>query len=68
MSATATLLATSMLLSALDRATSIGLALKKAQDEGRDITDAELDAAVAADDKAKAELDAAIATARASGA
>lgn len=65
MSATSTLLITSMLLSALDRAAAIGATLKKAQEEGRDVTEAELDAAQAADDAAAAALDAAIAKAKA---
>ena len=58
------LLLTSALISALDQATKIGTTLAQAQKEGRDVTDAELDLAVAQDDAARAQLDAAIAKAR----
>jgi len=56
-----------LLLGLLDRASTIGALFAKAQSEGRDITDAELDALVADDDAARAALDAAIAKARAGG-
>ena len=62
--ATNALVATNALLSLLDRATAISTVLAKAQAEGRDVSDAELDVAVAQDDAAKANLDAAIAKAR----
>ena len=58
------LVATNALLSLLDRATAISTVLAKAQAEGRDVSDAELDVAVAQDDAARANLDAAIAKAR----
>ena len=57
-------LAIQLLLGLLDRATAIGALLKQAEDEGRDISDAELDALAAADDQARAALVAAIAAAR----
>ena len=63
--ATNALVATNALLSLLDRATAISTVLAKAQAEGRDVSDAELDVAVAQDDAARANLDAAIAKARA---
>ncbi len=53
-----------ILLPLIDRAGAIVTLLNKAQGEGRDITDAELDKLFANDDQAKAALDAAIKAAR----
>ena len=53
-----------LLIAALSRANEIGVLLRQAKAEGRDITDAELDAMAVKDDIAKASLDAAIAKAR----
>lgn len=53
-----------LLLGLLDRAAAIGQLLGKAKAENRDITEAELDALVADDDKARAALKAAIDKAR----
>lgn len=53
-----------VLLPLLDRAGAIGALISKAQGEGRDVTDAELDALFANDNAAKAALDAAIAASR----
>ena len=53
-----------LLLGLLDRASAIGALLSKAQGEGRDITDAELDALSGEYDAAKAKLLADIAAAR----
>jgi hypothetical protein len=53
-----------LLLGLLDRANAIGALISKAKAEGRDVTDAELDALVAQDDAARAALVAAIAKAR----
>lgn len=55
-----------LLFGLLDRASAIGALLTKAKGEGRDITDAELDALAAEDDAARAALVAAIAKRRAS--
>lgn len=49
-----------VLLPLLDRAGAIGALISKAQGEGRDVTDAELDALFSDDDAAKAALDKAI--------
>ncbi len=57
-------LAVSLLLGLLDRATQIGALIKTAQSEGRDITSAELDTLVAADDAARKALNDAIAAAK----
>jgi hypothetical protein len=56
--------AVDLLLGLLDRASAIGTLLAKANTEGRDVTDAELDALAAGDDAARAALDAAIKKAR----
>lgn len=53
-----------LLLGLLDRATAIGALISKAQAEGRDISDAELDALAASDDKARDALVKAIAAAK----
>jgi hypothetical protein len=60
-----TALAVDLILGLIDRANAIGGLIGKAQAEGRDITDAELDALAAGDDAAKIALAAAIAKARA---
>jgi len=54
-----------LLFGLLDRAQSIGALLTKAQAEGRDVTQEELDALAAADDLARVGLVDAIAKARA---
>jgi len=59
------LLAVNVLLPLLQQASTIGAMIQKAQAEGRDLTEAELNSIVAADDAAKAALAAAIAKARA---
>lgn len=51
----------------LARLGEIGSLIQKARDEGRDVTDAELDDLRAKDDAAKATLDALIAAKRAGG-
>lgn len=53
-----------ILLPLLDRASTISALLNKANAEGRDVSDAEIDAAFADDNAAKAALDAAIKTER----
>ena len=58
------LLLLNVLIPLLDKANQIGVLLAKAHAEGRDVTDAELDALVAGDDAAKAALAAAILKAR----
>lgn len=58
-------LAIQLLLGLLDRATQIGALISKAQAEKRDITPAELDQLVAADDAAKKALQDAIDKAKA---
>jgi len=58
-------LAIQLLLGLVDRAAAISALLTTAKAENRDVTQAELDALVAADDVAKAALDAAIKAARA---
>jgi len=57
-------LAIQLLLGLLDRASAIGDLLKKAKDEGRDLTEAEIDKLVEEDDAAKEALEEAIAKAR----
>jgi hypothetical protein len=54
-------LAIQVLFGLLDRASAIGALIKQAQAEGRDVTDAELNALATADDAARAALVAAIA-------
>jgi len=58
-------IALTLLISALNHASEIGALIQKARDEGRDVTDAELDGLRAKDDQAKADLTVAIAKARA---
>ena len=53
-------LAINMLLGLLDRATQIGALISTAKRTGVDITQAQLDALMAADDKARADLQKAI--------
>lgn len=55
------LLLTQLLLQAATQVQQFGALLAKAHAEGRDVTDDELNALVAADDAAKARLDALIA-------
>ncbi len=57
-------IAVQLILGLLDRASAIGGLLKQAQTEGRDITDAELDALAVDDDAAAKALKDAIAAAR----
>jgi hypothetical protein len=59
--ATNALIATTLLLDALQKAAQIGASLRKAEAEGRDISDAELDELRAIDDQARQRLVAAIA-------
>lgn len=56
------------MLGLLDRASQIGTLITTARGEGRDVTDAELDALVADDKKARKDLVAAIAAAKLEGA
>lgn len=56
-----------LLLGLLDRAAAIGTLITTARKEGRDITDAELDALVDADDAARADLVSAIERAKLEG-
>ena len=49
-----------LLITALNRASEIGLLIDRARSEGRDVTEAELDALFSQDDAARAELQAAI--------
>ena len=56
-----------LLLALIDRTAQIGALIAKAQSEGRDITSAELNTLVAADDAAKKELQDAIAKAKSEG-
>jgi hypothetical protein len=58
-------LAIELILGLLDRASAIGALISRAQAEGRDVTDAELDSLAAGDDAAKIALASAIAKARA---
>jgi len=60
-------LAVQLLLGLLDRASSITALIQQAQASGKDITQAQLDALVADDDKARKALADAIAAARAGG-
>jgi hypothetical protein len=53
-------MAIDLVLQLLDRATEIGALISRAKGEGRDITQAEIDSLVSADDAAKAKLAAAI--------
>jgi RNA:NAD 2'-phosphotransferase (TPT1/KptA family) len=53
-------IAITLLLGLLDRAAVIGSVINAARTEGRDLTQAEIDLVVAADDKARNELVAAI--------
>jgi hypothetical protein len=57
-------LALTLLISLLSKSQEISALIKQAKGEGRDISDAELDGLVAADDAARAELVAAIEAAR----
>lgn len=57
--------AIALLLGLIDRAAAWGAVIAKAQAEGRDLTEAEVDAFASADDAAKTALEAAIAKARA---
>lgn len=57
-------LAVTLALNLVDRAAAIGALVRKAQAEGRDVTDAELDELEAADDAARGELADAIEQAR----
>jgi hypothetical protein len=56
--------AITLLLGLIDRAAAWGAVIAKAQAEGRELTEAEVDAFAAADDAAKAELEEAIRKAR----
>ena len=58
-------LALTLIIQLLNRSGEISALIAKARGEGRDITEAELDALVSADDLARAELEAAIAARRA---
>ena len=53
-------LATGLLLSLVDRAAGVSALLQNAKAENRDVTSAELDTLVAADDKARDALEKAI--------
>lgn len=57
-------LALDLVIALLSRASEVSAAIKKAQAEGRDLTDAELDSFVAANDEARAALVEAIARAK----
>jgi hypothetical protein len=59
-----TALALQVLITLLQQSQTLSNLVAKAQAEGRDLTDAEVDSVVAADDAAKAELAAAIVKAR----
>jgi hypothetical protein len=59
--------AITLLLGLIDRAAAWGAVIAKAQAEGRELTEEEVDAFVTADDDAKARLESAIALARAQG-
>ena len=58
-------LALTLIIALLNRSGEISALIAKARGEGRDITNAELDAIVTADDLARAELEAAIEVRRA---
>lgn len=57
-------LALSALIALLSRSAEISALIARARGEGRDVSEAELDGLVAADDLARAELEAAIRKAR----
>ena len=57
-------IAIQLLLGLLDRASAIGALISKARADKRDISDAELDALMAADDAARAALEKTIAAAK----
>jgi hypothetical protein len=57
-------MAITLLLGLIDRAAAWGAVIAKAQAEGRELTEAEVDAFAAADDVAKAALEKAIRDAR----
>lgn len=67
MSAANTLLALELIDSLLARAASVNTTILTARKEGRDVSDAEIDAAVSGDDLATATLAAAIAKAKSEG-
>lgn len=54
-----------LLITALNRASEIGMLIDRARREGRDVSEAELDALFAQDDAARDELQAAIDAAKA---
>lgn len=60
-------LALQLLFGLLDRAHAVGALINKAQAEGRDVSDAELDQLAAGDDQAKKALTDAIAARRSGG-
>ena len=60
-------LAITLLLGLIDRAAAYGALISKAKAEGRDVSEAELDALASEDDQARKELEAAIAKRRAGG-
>jgi hypothetical protein len=57
-------MAITLLLGLLDRAAAWGAVISKARDEGRELTEAEVDAFASADDAAKEALEEAIRKAR----
>ena len=61
---TAALALITLILQYSDKLSQMATLLAKAHSEGRDVTDAELDALFSDDDKARAALDAAIAAAK----
>ena len=67
MAASNALIITQLLIQAMEQATQFGALLRKVQSEGRDVSDAELDEAVARYDTARQQLDADIARAKAEG-
>lgn len=60
-------LAITLLISALNHASEIGALISRARAEGRDVSDAEIDALLAQDDAAKAKLAAHIQQAKSEG-
>lgn len=60
-------LALTLIITLLNRSTEISALIQKARGQGRDLTDAELDGLVTADDLARAELEEAIRARRAAG-
>lgn len=62
-----TLIAIDLVLGLMDRAAAVTEVIKRAQSEGRDLTEAELDGFAAQDDIARKALDAAITAARSKG-